>query len=100
MLEFTFGELFNLFNFKGEDYFTLLYSLSKNTKIILLIILLKHKIQLKILSVLLALLLWIIFAHITKLKDYKANKFEYVIIFIISLLFCLLMNSYNFFRYD
>jgi hypothetical protein len=90
---FTLGELFNWPIFKGDGYFNLLYGLSSIIKIILLIILLNHKIKLKFISVILTLLLWIIFAKITKLKDYEANNLEYLLIFLISLLFCLLINK-------
>jgi len=90
---FTLGELFNWPIFKGDGYFGLLYGLSSIIKIILLIILLNHNINFKLKSVILTLLLWFIFAKITNLKGYEANKLEYLLIFIISLLFCLLINK-------
>lgn len=90
---FTLGELFNWQIFKGYGYFGLLYGLSTIIKIILLIILLSHKISFKFISVILTLLLWVIFAKITNLKGYEANKLEYLLIFLISLLFCLLINN-------
>lgn len=95
-LLFTTGQIFNWPIFRGENYLSLLYILNTFIKIILLIILLKQNIQFKLISVILTLLLWIIFVIITKLKHYKTNNLEYLIIFIISLLFCLLFNNNKF----
>ena len=90
---FTLGELFNWPIFKGNGYLNLLFGLSTIIKVILLIILLKQKIKFKFISVLITLLLWIIFAKITKLKGYEANNLEYLIIFLTSLSFCLLIKK-------